>query len=182
MKVEKKPEPIVVVNLPEITEVFKSEKLKVIRNKREVYYDDLPKKLQLCWDQNRDDYKEIRALHEKLKLMEKSTDDDRSKLTMRIVGLDEDIRKRWEEIDTWNPVPEDMKIDHKRIGSNRKAISIWLDKLDKGCPDQEMVIAHLQERYDELWANHVDISSKTLNQLIKWGVRINGITDGDTTG
>jgi hypothetical protein len=156
------------------------QKLKVIRNFREVYYDDLPKKLQVLWDRNRDEYKEIRALHEKLKLMENGTPKDREPLTMRITMLDLQIHERWKEIDAWSPVPDELKIDHKRISSNRKYISTWLDRLDKGCEDRELAVANLQDRYNEMWLNHIDISEKTLQELHKYGVKVHGITTADS--
>lgn len=172
-----KPHPVVVVKVEHqpVQPEQKPEKLKVIRNHREVFYDDLPKRLQLLWDKNRDDYKEIRSLHEKLKLMEKATAKDREPICLRMISLEEEIRKRWSEIDNWNPVPDELKIDHKRISSNRKYISTWLDRLDNGCPDKDMAVANLQERYDEMWINHIDISDKILNELSKHGVKVHGI-------
>jgi len=106
----------------------------VIRNGRKVKFEDLSPEMQARWTQNKDAYKEIRATHEKLKLMEKATPADRQPLTERICTLDDNIRDNWAEIDAYEPVITDFAanapvIDHKRIGANRKFISTNLKKL-----------------------------------------------------
>lgn len=152
-----------------------SNKLKIVRNQREINYNDLPRSLQILWDANRDAYKEIRSLHEKLKLMERANDSDREPLTMRIVTLDEDIKERWKTIDGWTPKPEPL-IDHKRITSNRKFICVNIEKLKSGCRNPANLQAKIQERYDELVANGIEVSQQTIDELKKIGVRTNGTT------
>lgn len=154
-------------------------KLEVIRDGRKVKYEDLSPEMQARWNQNTDGYKEIRALHEKLKLMEKATPEDRQPLTQRICDLDDMIRDNWIEIDAWvieptstGSVGDAPVIDHKRIQSNRKYISTNLKKL----PEQKDLVkiakiaAELQLRYDELKAAKETVSQETIDELIKVGV------------
>jgi len=152
-------------------------KLEVIRNGRKVKFENLSPEMQVRWTQNKDAYKEIRALHEKLKLMEKATPEDRQPLTQRICDLDDQIRNNWVEIDAYVPAPagsadEAPVIDHKRIQSNRKYISTNLKKL----PEQQdpvktaKVVAELQKRYDELKTAKETVSQETIDELVKAGV------------
>lgn len=155
-----------------------SGKLKVIRNGHEVKYDDLPKELRVCWDTNRDAYKQIRATHEKLKLMENATDADRAPLVQSIAKLDDKIRTNWESIDAWKPGDEPiiekvLEIDHKRINANRKFISTNLQTL-KGMTDgdkSEKIKAKIQERYDELKNAGETVQPETIDELTKAGIQ-----------
>ena len=152
-------------------------KLKVVRNNREINFEDLPKNLQEKWSANRDWYKQIRSYHEKLKLMENASADDRSVLTTEIVKLDEQIKANWEIIDTWDPdqVNEELPskiIDHKRINSNRKFISTNLKAL-KDNPDDAKVLAimeKIQERYSELKAAGEVVSQETIEEMKRIGI------------
>lgn len=153
-------------------------KLEVIRNGRKVKFEDLSAEMQARWNQNKDSYKEIRALHEKLKLMENATPEDRQPLTQRVCDLDDTIRDNWAEIDAYVPVPAESAneapvIDHKRIGANRKFISTNLKKL----PEQQdpvkaaKMVAELQNRFDELKKAGEAVSSETIEELTKAGVK-----------
>jgi hypothetical protein len=146
--------------------------------------DSLPTHLKAKWHENQNNYKEIRALHEKLKLMHKATDDDRKVLTERIATLDDQIRDNWETIDTYDPSQQPVAssqppvIDHKRINANRKFISVNLKKL-LALPDDEKAIAirttrgHLiLERLIELVNSGEKVGEKTLNELRKLGVEV----------
>lgn len=120
-----------------LADEYLSDKRKSIERNRHVNFDDLPKHLQELWQINRNAYNEIRALHEKLKLMEKLTPEERQPFTERIASLDEMIRTNWEAIDAWSlesePTQKDPgDIDHKRINANRKYISTGLKKLQDG--------------------------------------------------
>ena len=153
-------------------------KLEVIRNGRKVKFEDLSPEMQARWKQNRDGYKEIRALHEKLKLMEKATPEERQPFTRCISDIDDKIRDNWAEIDAYVPAPagtatEAPVIDHKRIGANRKFISTNLKKL----PEQQdpvkaaIVVAELQKRYNELKAAGETVAPETIEELTKAGIQ-----------
>lgn len=155
------------------------QRLRIIRNENEVKYDDLPKVIQALWDTNRDAYKEIRSLHEKLKLMEKATPEDRQPLTERISALDDSIRANWKEIDAWDPNTHAAKqeaatINHKRINSNRKYISTNLKKLPEttNAVKKARIVAELQLRYNELKAASLSMSDVITQELVKVGVEV----------
>lgn len=154
-----------------------SGKLKIIRDGKEVNYEQLTPVLRARWDQNRDGYKEIRSLHEKLKLMVNATDADRQPLTRRIADLDDIIRDNWVIIDSW--IPEAVEaaggieaIDHKRIQSNRKYISTNLKKIAEISDPVKLakVVTELQLRFDELKAAGESVTQETMNELAKVGV------------
>lgn len=153
-------------------------KLEVVRDGRKVKFEDLSPEMQARWTQNKDAYKEIRALHEKLKLMENATPEDRQPLTQRICDLDDMIRDNWAEIDAYVPAPagsvtDAPVIDHKRIGANRKFISTNLKKL----PAQQdpvkaaKVVAEIQKRYDELKAAGEAVDQDTIVKMKNVGVK-----------
>jgi hypothetical protein len=148
--------------------------LKIVINSREISFDDLPAVMKARWQQNRDSYKEIRSLHEKLKLMENATPEDRQPLTGRIGELDDKIRQNWKEIDAWVPTAEKVfeAIDHKRMQANRKYISTNLKKLAK-VTDQvkkAKVVAELQTRFTEVKASGETFAPETIEELAKAGV------------
>lgn len=145
-------------------------KTKVVRTDHEVRYDDLPKHLQICWDQNRDDYKTIRSYHEKLKLMEKASDHDRKILVSQIISMEESIRERWKKIDGYDP-SKAGKIDYKRIQANRKYISKALGEIREG-KNPEKILVTLQERVDELIRSDVPLADKTIAELKKLKIKI----------
>ena len=159
-------------------QVASVERVKIIRNDREVKYDELPPSLQKLVDWNRDSYKEIRALHEKLKLMEKANPEDRQPLIERITELDNGIRENWKVVDAWEPgqEPEEKpkaEIDHKRINSNRKYISTNVKRLatlegKKAAALREKI----QERVDELVAAGEELKGKTKEELKNSGINI----------
>lgn len=154
------------------------DKLIVIRSNQKVNYEDLPKEIQEKWDENRDGYKEIRATHEKLKLMEAAPAEDRVPLLARIDELDIAIRKNWDVIDAWQPgaEPEVKKeaeaIDHKRINANRKYISTNAKKLAEET-DQvkaDKLRAKIQERVTELKVAGEEMNDKTREELKILGI------------
>lgn len=154
-------------------------KLKILENDRKVIYDELPAELQRLWEQNRDAYKEIRSLHEKLKLMEKASPDTRQPLTVRIAELDDMIRRNWEAIDRWVPgqnteVIKIKEVNHKRINANRKYISINIKKLSDPANDKvyRETLKKVQARVDELLAAGEEISEKKAEELRKLGVKL----------
>ena len=164
----------------EAAEELLSGKLKIIRDGKEVKYEDLPEDIQKRWNENRDAYKEIRAIHEKLKLMEKATPEDRQPLTARITELDELIRENWEVIDGWKPGDEHepeqelAQIDHKRINANRKYISTNMKKLAEEKDEKKAVKLRekIQERVTELVTAGEEIKEKTVEELKELGIEL----------
>ena len=156
------------------------DKIKVVRENHEVKYDDLPEEIQKKWDENRNSYKEIRATHEKLKLMEKAPAEDRAPLIARIDELDVTIRKNWDLIDAWEPgteVPikkedDPATIAHKRINANRKYISTNTKKLaeETDSAKAEKLRVKIQERVTELKAAGEELKPTTVEELKKLGI------------
>lgn len=157
------------------------DKLKVIRGEKEVKFEELPEKLQIRWNQNRDGYKEIRSLHEKLKLMENASSTDRFPLIKRMDELETTIRNNWDVIDTWDPEKEDETkptpppspgIDHKRIQANRKYISTNLVKLaaETNQGKSEKLKANIQERVTELKSVNEEFKPETVEKLKELGI------------
>lgn len=169
--VAKSPEPVRKRSVKVVVDPAKESpiKTKVVRTDHEVRYDDLPKHLQICWDQNRDDYKTMRSYHEKLKLMEKASDHDRKVLVSQIISMEESIRERWKKIDGYDP-SKAGKIDYKRIQANRKYISKALSEIREGKSPEKILIT-LQERVDELITANVPLADKTIAELKKLKIK-----------
>lgn len=163
--------------------IQESQQFKVIRASHEVNYEDLPMDMQKLWDNNRDNAKEIRALHEKLKLMEKASPEDREPLTMRISELDESIHSNWDIINKWQPgnqsvkepvIPVKTEIDHKRINANRKYISVGIKMLKSELTEEKSgkIKDEILIRYKELISSNEEVSIDTVEQLKKAGINI----------
>lgn len=154
-----------------------SDKLRVIRSGRQVNYDELPPELKRRWDENRDNYKLIRSLHEKLKLMHKAPDTMREPLCLEIISRDNKNRDNWKVIDEWDGTyPEESvkaaessrQLDFKRINSNRKYIT---ENRERAITDP-VFRAKVQERYNELKAAGIDMKPETLAELKAAGIDI----------
>lgn len=155
-------------------------RLKIVRENKELSVDDLPRDLKALWEANRDAYKEIRSLHEKLKLLEKAQPQDRKPIVDRIVNLDNMIRENWAVIDNWNPNenqnPEKdtgKSIDHRRINANRKYISTGLRKIQGGKLDQkkmDSIRGQIKSRYIELKSAGVEMSEDTIEEMKTAGI------------
>ena len=137
-----------------------------------------PKSIKDRWSENRDNYKVIRSLHEKLKLMENGTDEDRAPLVQRISGMADKIRENWVVIDSWvpgqeDPVQEAPAIDHKRINANRKFISTNLKTLTEitDAKKTEEIKKKIQKRCDELKQAGEELESFTSEKLKKAGIQ-----------
>jgi hypothetical protein len=149
--------------------------LKIVRGRKVIDPDQLPEEIKKLWEENRDMYKEVRALSEKCKLMEKASPEDRQPLTSRMLDLDDKIRVNWDVIDNWQPGKKEEKhekIDHKRINANRKYISTNLKKLQAGVDESkaEIIRGNLQIRYEELKAAGEEVNAETIAELKKAGV------------
>lgn len=158
-------------------------KLFIIRDGKEFSVDDLPSDLKALWQANRDSYKEVRSLHEKLKLLQNATPEDRKPLVDRIIELDDLIRENWSVIDAWDPNKEtepeksenseNVPLDHKRINANRKYISSGLKKIQGGKLDEKRLATiqtQIKSRYVELKAAGVEMTEDTITELKNAGI------------
>jgi hypothetical protein len=168
---------VVIKNLPAAENL---ETKKIIRNGNVIDVDQLPGDIRKLWDQNRDAYKQMRALHEKSKLMDNSSVEDRGVLTSQLADLDDLVRDNWAVIDAWDPDEnrnekngqKGEKIDHKRINANRKFISTNLKKLQAGITEKkaEIIIDNLKIRVSELKDAGEEMDQKTIDELSKFGI------------
>ena len=160
--------------ISEIVPVIEQPKrLIVLRNKQEIDYKDLPKPLQLLWDDNAELYKHSRSLHEKLKLMEKASPDERKPIIEKLVSMQASVRESWDIIDAYDPTAvvkkaESKPIDAKRISANRKYISFNVKKLSSGDNDSKLFVK-IQERITELVAANETFKQDQHDKLVKLG-------------
>lgn len=151
-----------------------------VRDGVQINYNDLPPYIKKMFDENVALYKEVRILHEKLKLMHKAEPEDRQPLVNEITRHDERIRKNWTDIDAWQPGQEPdpaleklpVKMDHKRISANRKYISKNLEKCDPKNKKADYFRENIQQRYNEMKAAQVSMSEKTMAELKAAGIEI----------
>ncbi len=149
------PKDLITLNPKEVIPVFKEpNRLIVLRNKQEVDYKELPKELQSLWDDNAELYKHSRSLHEKLKLMENASPDERKPIIAKLISMQASVRKSWDIIDAYDPtaivvVAEPKTIDAKRISANRKYISFNVKKLSTGDTSSDL-FKKIQIRITEL--------------------------------
>ena len=150
----------------------------IIRSGNVISPDSLPPAIRKLWDENRNSYKLIRSLHEKLKLMGKATAADREPLVKQIISYDSLVRANWIKIDAWDPNSPDAElkipvIDHKRINANRKFICTNLKSIQTA--QNEVKAAEirdkLQSRYNELRANGEDVDPETIVKLQSCGIK-----------
>jgi hypothetical protein len=64
-----------------------------------INYDELPEDLKKLYDENRESYKIMRAVHEKMKLATK--DQERADYRAQLVTFDDKIAANWEKLDEW---------------------------------------------------------------------------------
>lgn len=154
------------------------ERWRFVRDGVQINYNDLPPYIKKMFDENVALYKEVRSLHEKLKLMHKAEPEDRQPLVNEITRHDDRIRKNWTEIDAWNPAQESetnetpVKMDHKRISANRKYISKNLEKCGLKNKKADYFRENIQQRYNEMKAAQVTMSEKTMAELKAAGIEI----------
>lgn len=107
----------------------------VVVDDRKVNREDLPEEMQKVYDLIVDDYKEIRALHEKMKMA--NSDTGRAEFREKIIKINQKIKKRWEIIDT-GKFPEDTK-GTANINSARAYISKMMKKSELTAEQRELV-------------------------------------------
>lgn len=161
---------------PEVT-VKPGNKLEVDTGLK-VKYNDLPERLKKLYDQNREEYKLMRAVHEKMKLAQ--TDQERAKLRADLVKKDDLIAENWKVLDAWDgspdrdpePVPAKQADEMAReINSARVFISKNLKKAKELTGEKQSALkAKLQERVDLLSHYQVELSEAMRKGLMEIGL------------
>ena len=84
-----------------------------------INYEDLPEEMKALYDQNREVYKEMRALHEKMKLLKK--DEERAKVVADLISKDDLVTANWEKLDAWATADEEERAKQEEAERLRKA-------------------------------------------------------------
>lgn len=138
----------------------------IIIDNRRVNREDLPELMRELYDRNVDDYKALRALHEKLKVA--NSDVGRAEFRDLIIKLNNKIKKRWEIIDSGEFPSVDSPtggIKSSNINSARAYISKMLKKDKLTAAQRELV----KEKYDLIVTSGETIKNETLQKLKEKG-------------
>jgi hypothetical protein len=143
-----------------------------------VQYDDLPEELKKLYDENTTSYKNMRTLHEQMKLAK--TDEERAEKRAIIDTLDDGISGNWKIIDDWSAgkiSADDLVVatgeqeEYKQINAARTYLSRNISKMEtlKDAKHEKMKL-DLRTRVTYLRSKKADISLETLVKLAKHGV------------
>ena len=163
-------------------------KLLVIDEK--INYDELPEDMKKRYDENRETYKLMRAVHEKMKLATK--DQERAELRAQLVTMDEKIFENWKTLDFWAawgrlgndlekdteepPEPECETIpEPAELAKDLNACRSYLSRNVKKVATlegkkREELLAKLAERVQTLQKHNADIKESTRKELEKLGL------------
>jgi len=143
-----------------------------------INYDDLPDEMKKLYDYNRESYKKMRALHEKMKLAE--TDDDRAEHRSALVYLDEKVSENWKVIDDYltgknQEATEQQATDAAEIAKEINAARSYLSRNVRGYAKlkgdkREKMFDNLKERVDVLKKHKAEIKKETREELFKIGL------------
>jgi len=153
------------------------QKIRIIKDGK-VQYDDLPEELKKLYDENTVSYKNMRTLHEQMKLAK--TDEERAEKRAIIDTLDDGISGNWKIIDDWaaGKITADDLVaatgeqeEYKQINAARTYLSRNITKMEtlKGEKHEKMKL-DLRTRVTYLRLKKADISLETLVKLAKHGV------------
>lgn len=126
--------------------------------------DDLPEDLRTLYDLNGDDYRELRALHEKMKLAD--SDEARAEIRERVIATERRIKERWGVID------RAMKPGARRADINVSTHRAYISKLLRRTTLSESQKHELQQRVNELLAAGEEIKEQTLVRLREKGIKV----------
>ena len=152
-------------------------KIHIIKDGK-VQYDDLPEELKKLYDENTVSYKNMRAIHEQMKLAK--TDIERSEKRQTIDAIDDVISANWKIIDDWaaGKLSDDdltaekgAQEEYKLINAARTYLSRNILKMDSLKDEKrEKMKLDLRERVSFLRSKKVEISRETLVKLAKYAV------------
>ncbi len=161
---------------------------KLVVTDEKIDYDELPDELKKVYDENRETYKLMRAVHEKMKLA--TNDQDRAEQRAELVAMDDKIAANWKILDEWatkkdEDQGEDTKVDQeperetipapaelaKELNACRSYLSRNVKKVAtlEGKKREEL-LAKLAERVQTLQKHNAEIKESTRNELVKIGL------------
>lgn len=152
-------------------------KIRVIKDGK-VQYEDLPDELKKLYDENTVSYKNMRTLHEQMKLAK--TDEERAEKRAIIDTLDDGISANWKIIDDWaaGKITADDLVaatgeqdEYKQINAARTYLSRNISKMETLKDEkQDKMKLDLRERVSFLRSKKAEISHETLVKLAKYAV------------
>ncbi|MDR0685961.1 MAG: hypothetical protein LBF79_00660 [Dysgonamonadaceae bacterium] len=141
-------------------------------------HDQLPHDIQALVDNNLKIYREMRKIHEHLKLLIDSQPCDRYPLLKQLKNDDTQLRKNWETYDRYVPGSpseankEAVGID-KLISAARKYLSINKQRLKTLTgDDKQSLLIKMQDRLDLLIRYNAGISSEQIEELKTLGLTV----------
>lgn len=151
-------------------------KLKIVQS-GQINYDELPEALKPIYDNTISKYKEMRSVHEKMKLA--NSDEQRAELRKTLDELDNEIESGWVVINAWiktGELPKVKKtgrtIDFKAVNAARTYISRAIEKAETTTGKKlEKLVADLQIRVDTLVAAEAEIKPETWEKLLALGIK-----------
>lgn len=164
-------------------------------------HDQLPDEAKAAFEDNLKHYQKMRALHEKLKLMNNDAACDRYPFLSDLIKYDEKVRANWEIYDNAQVLPNDPTktgdnpgakseettkntentnpiepIDAKRVSANRAYISRNKSKLQglrrKDEEKYNSLFAEIQNRITELIQAKQTFDENTTKELIELGFKV----------
>ncbi len=152
-------------------------KIRVIKDGK-VQYEDLPEELKKLYDENTASYKNMRAMHEQMKLA--TTDEERAGKRKMIDSFDDCINRNWKVIDDWAEgklsaddlaTASGTQEEYKLINAARTYLSRNISKMDSLKDEKrEKMKLELRERVSFLRSKNAEISHETLVKLAKYAV------------
>jgi hypothetical protein len=151
-------------------------KLKIVQS-GQINYDELPEALKPVYDNTISKYKEMRSVHEKMKLA--TSDEQRAELRKTLDELDIEIESGWVVINAWSKsgkLPETGKkgkaIDFKAVNAARTYVSRAIEKAETTTGKKlEKLVADLQIRVNTLIAAEAEIKPETWEKLLALGIK-----------
>jgi len=154
-------------------------KLKIVQS-GQINYDQLPEALKPIYDNTISKYKEMRSVHEKMKLA--TSDEQRAELRKTLDELDTEIESGWVVINTWTktgklPASTDsaagaLNIDYKSVNAARTYVSRAIKTAETATGKKlEKLIPELQIKVDILVAAAAEIKPETWEKLLTLGIK-----------
>lgn len=141
----------------------KSEESKtIVIDTRKMNREDLPEDMQAVYDTIVDHYKEMRIVHEKMKLANSIS--GRAEFRDKLTKLEEKVKKGWQIIDS-GKFPQTDKSISSNINSARAYISKMLKKQELTAQQREMV----KEKLNIIITSGEQIKPETVEKLKEKG-------------
>lgn len=139
-------------------------------------HEQLPDEIKARYIENLNLLRRMRQLHEKLKLMEGSTDEERKPFIEELLQLDKAHRENWDVYDSYklgDEIKEKVEADPKAISAARKYLSTNKKKLAELEDEVKGVwLERMQERYDYLISVNEVISDEQKEEFKQLGLNV----------